>query len=138
MPNHQNYVTRNVDREFIADFKKRCLPRCHCLVGSTPLLKKYELYLDGHKHRNPINSINSSTIPILKEVILDIYLQQEPVREGLQKRGFSRFIMTVGGIGEILSKVMPDKIFEVPIIHKWNKGQVSTAQAINLIQNSSL
>jgi hypothetical protein len=45
------------------------------------------------------------------------------------------FINKVGGIGEILSKVMPDKILDVPIIHKWNKGQISCEQALRLIQS---
>jgi hypothetical protein len=135
MPNRQNYVSRNVDKEFISNFKKRCLSRCHRFVGSTELLKKYELYLNGQKFNNPINSIDSETIPILREVIRDIYLQQEPsIREGLKKRGFSRFIPIHGGIGEILSQVMPDAILRIPIIHKWNKGQISSKQAIKLIE----
>lgn len=102
--------------------------------NSTQLLKKYEKYLDGERYNNPINTIDNTTIPILREVILDIYLQQESVREGLKKRGFSRFIMKAGGVGEILSKVMPDVILQIPIIHKWNKGHISSEQAIRLVQ----
>ena len=96
----------------------------------------YDIFRRERRRYNPIQSLDSITIPIMENVISEINgTGVIGLRKELKLRGFSTLVKRYG-VGGITRAISPELFCNTPYIRKWNDSQNSVQTALTVIADA--
>lgn len=120
------------------DLEARIRALNHLPPSSRLVNIEYERFRSGRRRFNPIQTLDEISVPVVKEVLVDVLRSGVP-SQGLSKRlkeiGFFRLLSTSGGITNIIHNIDPGLLIQIPRSKKWSLGEKSIELALLGIQN---